>query len=478
MKGPAHATPGAGASESGGVGAILLAALGAGAWLVAVAMLGPGKPAILFAPAALVLATAGALVCGAAAMGWPRAIAALVVLIAFGLSIAFRTREAGDTGLDLQNGIKLLVWLLLPMIALGNARRILFFFRDPLVAMTGLYVLAALASGLWSPAPAYTAASALGLAGYLLLACVAVAALGQAALLRLLVLTLTVYAAMTLATSMLLPGTAWMALADGNPVLRLQGLSGHPNVLGEQMAVLITLTAIARREQLIGRPLFLLGIAAGFAILLATESRTTLLAVLASWGLVAARQRGLLVPVLVTGALVAGAAVLAGALGRDPLPEELLAAFSRSGSASELGTLTGRTDLWEVSAVLIGERPLLGWGFNGTEELLVASVGRGFIGDPVNAHNMYVQSVLSLGFVGSLPFFAVLAVLVGRMIVVPDPARDQFVLLVLVIGLAEVALCATPTLLTLVFFVVLACEALNGPSPAARRPPPVREIVP
>lgn len=451
--------------------AVVAIALASGAWLLAVAAFGPTVPAVLLAPGVLLAAAAGATLFGAAALCFPRAIAGLVVLVAFGLSISFRIREQGETGLDLQNGIKLMVWLLLPVIAFLNARRIAFCLRDPLVATMALYAAIAVASTAWSPIPAYTGASALGLSSYLLLACLAAATSGEAALLRLLIFTLVTYALLTLASAVLLPQMAWMLPAGGgDTTLRLQGLSGHPNVLGEQMAVLVTLSVIARREGVIGRPAFLVGIASGFPILIGTESRTTLFAVIVSWGIVAARQRKLLLPVVCAMGLLAAVAILSVALGYEPVPKDLLATVSRSGSLSELTTLTGRTDLWEVAVELIGARPLHGWGFNGTEALFVANVGRGFVGDPVNAHNMYLQSALSLGLVGSLPGFAVLAILIGRMIRVPDPTRDQFVLLVLFIGLAEVGIFATPTLLTLVFFMFLAFEALNAPSPAMRSP--------
>ncbi len=48
--------------------------------------------------------------------------------------------------------------------------------------------------------------------------------------------------------------------------------------------------------------------------------------------------------------------------------------LTRSGSVSELTTLTGRTEIWAVAADLIAQRPLLGWGYNGTEQLIADSV--------------------------------------------------------------------------------------------------------
>ena len=46
----------------------------------------------------------------------------LIILITLGFSISFRNRDLGETNLDVQNGVKLVFWLLIIGIA---------FFKDP-----------------------------------------------------------------------------------------------------------------------------------------------------------------------------------------------------------------------------------------------------------------------------------------------------------------------------------------------------------
>jgi O-antigen ligase len=404
------------------------------------------------------LAAGCAMILAATALGQRWALSSLLVFVIFGLSLSLRTRQPGDTGLDFQNGMKLLTWVLIPLIGIVNWHRLVPFLRERTIVLAALYGMIAFASSLWSLTPAYTAGNALGIIAYLILACLAVSIIGIPATLRLFTITLLFYVSLALAAGVLMPETAWVAPSVVETTYRLQGFSGHPNVLGEQTAVLVTFAAIAHRRKVIGWKILIASVVVGFAALIATDSRTTTAAALAAWVIIALRERRLLLP----GAAIAlcGGVVAAGLLAVDGFPNigHLLGPLSRSGSASEITTLTGRTELWAVAADLIAQKPLFGWGFNGTEALMVGSVGRAFVGDPVNAHNMYIQTLLSMGFLGSLPAFGFLGILAVRMVVRPDPTRDQIVLLAMIIGLAEVGLFSTPVLLPLAFFFVLASE--------------------
>ncbi len=82
--------------------------------------------------------------------------------------------------------------------------------------------------------------------------------------------------------------------------------------------------------------------------------------------------------------------------------DALARGLSRTGAEGEIFTLTGRTELWATAWKLILEKPLLGWGYNGIEDVMARTVSAGFEGTAVNAHNMLLQTLASLGFVGSL----------------------------------------------------------------------------
>ncbi|TCR73228.1 O-antigen ligase [Rhizobium sp. BK376] len=416
-------------------------------------------------PFGLPLGAGVLLVILAAALGRQWAVASLLVFVVFGLNLSLRTREYGDTGLDWQNGMKLTTWVLIPAICVCNWRQIVHHLQERTVALAVLYGLIALASSLWSLTPAYTAGNAVGLLAYLLLACLAVSVLGVAATLRIFTITLVLFVALALVSAFLLPEMAWLPPSAEETAYRLRGLSGHPNVLGEQAALLVTFAVLSRRQKIIGPWLLAASLVIGFAALVATDSRTTTLATIAAWAIIAFREKRLFTPFAI-GGVIGGLMVLALlATGQFPDIRALLGPLARSGSSAEIMTLTGRTDLWAVGADLIAQKPLLGWGFNGTEALIVGSVGRAFAGDPVNMHNMYMQTVLCMGILGSLPAFAFLAILVGRMVSRPDATRDQIVLLIMIIGLTEVSIFATPGLLTLAFFFALARE--TGSSAAA-----------
>lgn len=67
-------------------------------------------------------------------------------------------------------------------------------------------------------------------------------------------------------------------------------------------------------------------------------------------------------------------------------------------------TLTERTKIWEFAARMIGERPMLGWGYMAFWEMGPASPAYreapGFVAKMPHAHNGYVDMTLQTGYVG------------------------------------------------------------------------------
>jgi O-antigen ligase len=388
----------------------------------------------------------------------PGAIAALLAFVVLGLSIMFRWRERGETGLDLQNGIKLATWAGLVPLAILHYHRLRAVLHAPLTLLAAGYVSVALASVLWSEDPAYTAGNAIGLAAYLALACIAVAILGVRSTLHVAFWALLVLIAAGLLAAVVLPEIAWrLPFMDSN--IRLRGLSGHPNVFAQQAGVMLTICVILRRKRAIKRRIFLIGVMVGAVAIALADSRTTGLSVVAAWAAVAARDRGLIPSLGVAALALLTCAV--GLVALDSLDnlDALMGEISRSGSAKEILTMTGRTEIWAVSWERIAEKPLLGWGFNGTEALIQSSVSRTFYGAPTNAHNMYIQSLLGLGVLGSIPGFGMLLTLVAWIFKRPNSARDQVTVFLLILGMGEVAIFGIPTLLTLVVFLFIAAEA-------------------
>ena len=436
----------------------------AGLALVAALALAGERGALL--PVVLMggLGVGAALACAARGTAW--AVVALLAFAVVGLNINFRVRELGEVGLDWQNGAKLGTWLLLVGIAALRWRDIAPLLRDRAYGLAWAYAALALVSTAWSQVPAYTGANALGLAAYLCLAALAATALGGVLALRVLIWSLTALAGLSLVGAFVNPDLAWQPPSDVETVYRLRGFSGHPNVLGQQAAVLCLLAVAARRSGALGLKGFLFALGIGLVTTLATRSRFALAAFLLGWAFVVLRDhpRGRALALAGAGLLGAALALGTGYLAMMP-PPDLDAGFgdlSRTGSSNEILTLTGRTELWAAAARLIAQKPLFGWGFNGTEGLLLDFLPSNFTGSGLNPHNMTVQTLLSLGFVGSLPAFALFAVLVARLVRRPDTLRDQLTLFVLLNGLGEVEVYGTPVLLNLVFYWVLARDAVAG----------------
>src|SRR5262249_38395615 len=128
--------------------------------------------------------------------------------------------------------------------------------------------------------------------------------------------------------------------------------------------------------------------------------------------------------------------------------------FSRSGDPTEVFTLTGRLEIWQFVWERIVERPLFGWGYSASKVLLPNYTGfqDNLLID--TAHNMLLQSLLSVGFVGTLPILAVTFYLLYSVVFRPYPFRDMFFLITIISAISDTAaLGTTPTMLTLLFIM-------------------------
>jgi O-antigen ligase len=411
------------------------------------------------APLFAAVVFAGGMVFLKAIHGRHGAIAFLVAFVIVALSLSFRKRDLGDVGLDLQNALKLATWIMLLAIAVARWRCIAPLLREPMLALAFVYAMIAFASTAWSEVPAYTGATALGLFAYLGFGCVLIIDLDENLAIRIMMWTLLAFVVVGVIGGIAVPEVTWQPPSVTETRVRLQGFSGLPNSFGQQAGVFLLLAVIAHRKGLVGRAEFLGMLLLGSATVLAAGSRTTFIAVSLAWGLVAARNSRFGGVVAFT--LLGGLSLVLVLAACDALPDitGVFGKLSRTGRESEILTLTGRTEIWHVAWTKFQERPLLGWGFNGTEALLLDSFEKSFDGTPVNAHNMYLQGLLSLGFLGSLPAFAYLLLLFTRFVTRPDPTRDLIVVFVLIEGLAEAIIFCSPELVFVVFSWVVAREA-------------------
>ena len=396
---------------------------------------------------------------------------AMVVVVALGLSLGFTNHPAGEAGLDWQNGTKLLVWSALLMWGVVRWRLLFPLLFVPAGAVLAFLSALAALSVFWSPVPLYTAGSAIGFVAYIVLGGLTACRLTIDTVLMALLWSLLGFIALGLLAAFYFPDVAWLPPSVEENVYRLQGLAGNPNSFGHHAALYVVVAMACATRGLVSLKPFCLHALLGLSVLLLSGDRTVVLALLLTMGLTAlrhyvwARWIGFGIGCLVAMTLFFYAT------GMGPNLRETLQVFSRTGSANEILTLTGRTEIWSAAFDRILERPIFGWGFNGTEALMINSMAEGFTGQAVNAHNMYLQLALTLGIVGFLPGFS-LAVMLGRAYFKnPLPYRDLIAGLIVFNGLAEADIFVTPVLTGFVFFWLLLREQLQGPHFR-----PIREI--
>ena len=433
------------------------------AWIGALASAGDLGAIAYALPLLAAAAAVPAFLLFRATQGRPYAIATVfaVVLILLDAKFAIPREPFQPTW---QSGMKVAVWAAVVGIAGMRWRRIApIVIRPEIILLLG-YATIAMVSSLWSVVPAFSGGAGLGLLAYVALSCIVVVDLRDETVIRLVVWTLLAFVCAGIVAAAVIPDLAWMkaSLDEADSPDRLQGFASHPNVLGQIAGILMLMVMTARRQGLIGRATFYGSLAFGVATILATGSRTALIAVLIAWGLVTARNTrfGAAAAIAILGA--SSLILLLGAC--DALPDitNILGRLSRSGRDSELLTLTGRTDIWDIAWTNIKQKPFFGWGYYGTEQLIADSVDPKFASQAKHAHNMFLQSLLSVGFLGSLPGFAFIVLLISRFVMRPDPTRDQITLFVLVSGFGEPCVFGMPVVETLIFYWVLARDAAKS----------------
>jgi exopolysaccharide production protein ExoQ len=176
------------------------------------------------------------------------------------------------------------------------------------------------------------------------------------------------------------------------PTSRLSGVFGTANAAGAAAAVGIMLTVL-----LLGasprRPAFYLLLAPMLFCLIASNNRMSLLALVL--GLTYAWiMRGHAGPKLLGLALASGL----GALVMIGAGDSILESISRSGSAEEITSWTGRTRIWSVVVDLWLQQPLLGYGDGSAKFIL--PVHPLLFTAAAHAHSLYLNTLFSGGLIG------------------------------------------------------------------------------
>lgn len=314
------------------------------------------------------------------------------------------------------------------------------------------YVCFCMASLLWSDDPSLTARR------LITLGCFALGAVGLGTRLdlpgisQLALLVSVAYVSLGLATEVLLGSfRPWL------PDYRFAG-TVHPNAQALYCGVACLASIAVRNQSPVCRFLWLAPFPLA-VLLIMTGSRTgcaAWLAGLAAYGLARCSWR-----------VTAAASCSVVAITPLVLLVTLLADVDLARSAEQLvlmgrddhaETLTGRLPLWDELSVYVQTRPLLGYGYNSFWDAdhiyAISSTLKWGIGE---AHNAYLESILSVGLIGTLMLLVALMLAAGR---AASQHREtklagyDFLLAMLVLGFANALLESGMLLLRFVPFMI------------------------
>ena len=265
----------------------------------------------------------------------------------------------------------------------------------------GIYLFSFLAacSVFWSSNPGETLKGAIVFVAVTLYASYLVIRFSLEEILRLLGLMFVLSAVVNIAFTVAFPALAFDV--DGN----MTGVLVQKNILGYVAVLALPVLLLASREWPTGRLLFYPAILAHIGLLIASQSKTMLLAcgasTLAVYFYQGFRSERTLPGAVFVGLAGSGVATVAFATANIRLLADWL---------DKDITLTGRLPLWRDLLVVARERPLLGHGYRATFDGWFSPVHEVWIANPWNpshAHNALLQIWLEVGLVGVVIFLIV-----------------------------------------------------------------------
>jgi len=403
-----------------------------------------------FIPLIVLAGIVGVWVVARACQGNRPALLVYFALLAFMTDALLRPRGAGETSADWESLLKLAIWLGAGIIGLPHMAHLQKAFSRPGPVLLLIYVVVSLFSAFYAPDPTYSLGCAVSMAGLFAFAFALSALLRAEQILWTLVLSQAVFLSIGWVVFYVNPELGASPFYTVNGYIdRFCGIAGQADSMGsicaKYLGAIFLLWHAGRCKLIHAVPLAALGLVS----LIASDARTAMIALAAGiaavlllrsrWGLAAFTFLGLTAFLL---------------LQVTPLHMDgVMSGFSRSGDPSELSTLTGRLEIWEFSIQKIQESPIFGFGYNSSKVVLGQHLGfeNGLMID--TAHNLWLQNMLSVGLLGTLPLLALFVVLLVKACRQPLPFRDFYVVVALIGGLADnQAAGTTPTLLMLLFF--------------------------
>lgn len=300
--------------------------------------------------------------------------------------------------------------------------------------------------------------------GYLLFAATVASTLSIESISKLLLITLTVLMLVTWALFLFVPsvGVFYEYTTISTKVPRMGG-TAHPNVIGREAAIAVLLSAglLRSRDGWRRRPyqtlIFAGVIVLGLATLAATKSRTSTLALVvalsALLGDLFFTRRGIAMMGGMLVMLLSGVLVAEMMSDGEFLSDKILDKITKTGSADELTSATGRTDIWASCLELLAERPWTGWGLDSAASLGI---------EAASTHNLLLNITFSAGVVAGLIAGALLVWTAVYGLSSRLPVVRGVCAYLLISGLVEdTVLESFPATLTILWMVFLVGQAVD-----------------
>jgi len=334
----------------------------------------------------------------------------LLGVLYFAFEFTARGQEGG--GGDSQTLIKGVLALMFAVLGIFTSSR--WVFKSTGGFLLVLYATWALATSAYSPTPILGFASGIALLGVSMVA----ARIGMGTPKDVLDFWSAVYWASVLTcvlsfiTLAISPIQA-RDLSDGS-VFRFRGVTGAANTLGPIMGIgaivaMLKFKLASRKWSRFGHVVMFV---AFVAALFLSNSRSSIIGFIAGMAgaMVVMGSVGLMGFLMMTFVgLLLGSALLYPGL-TDSLMSFLASTFARSGQASELTTLTGRGVIWEACWKLIMDKPIFGYGLASIRTVLPLAYGDEWGNTFTTAHNMLLESLISVGLAGTLPLLALIGI--------------------------------------------------------------------
>lgn len=322
--------------------------------------------------------------------------------------VVLRTRTYPAPEADYQTYIKILVWMIGAILCLPTYRAVLNqILRIDNVFFT-LFIALCFISAFYAPLFYFSFASVLTVICTFIVCATCCQKLEDKIIFRQVFFSLSLVCILSIVIYYILPDFGRFKEWHGGEQIigpRMTGVTGTANALGFISAFSILLGIHALKQKHITGLFNICLLSTNFFALLMSNSRTSLAALIIALALYALISYPTYFRIITYATVSALGVILVLVID----PETLMESLSRSGSADEITSGTGRTSIWSVAIYLIFEKPFLGYGFASTLQIFDEQVAR--VGFKVaSAHNMILQILLSVGILGALLFFIALLI--------------------------------------------------------------------